>query len=58
MVELIESIELNQDMYGPLVNTPEQEMLYKRFDEKWVRYLDLGFEFFECQRDIAARLTE
>jgi signal transduction histidine kinase len=51
MVGRIESIELNQDAYGRLINTPEQRALYDRFDGSWDRYQEISIEFFELSMD-------
>jgi signal transduction histidine kinase len=47
MVGLIESIVHNQDVYEPLINTSEQQVLYDRFDEMWGRYQEIAFDFFD-----------
>lgn len=45
MVDLIDKIQKNQDIYEPLINTPDQRELYDKFDEKWASYLDFSMEF-------------
>jgi signal transduction histidine kinase len=45
MVDLIDKIQTNQDIYEPLINTSDQRELYEAFDEKWNRYLDFSMEF-------------
>jgi signal transduction histidine kinase len=47
MVDLIEKIEKNQDVYEPLIDSKQEEVLYERFEDRWGEYLDLGYEFLE-----------
>ncbi|MDH3216902.1 MAG: MCP four helix bundle domain-containing protein [Candidatus Krumholzibacteria bacterium] len=47
MIELIELIEQNQDTYGPLITYAEERRLYSEFEQKWERYLELGYQFLE-----------
>jgi signal transduction histidine kinase len=59
MLDLIEKIDNNQDVFEPLIDTPEEEELFDRFDEKWAEYLGLATDFLklslpnERQRAIA-----
>ena len=45
MVDLIEKIEKNQDIFEPLIETRQEEVLYSRFEDRWGEYLVLGYEF-------------
>jgi len=45
MRDLIEKIEKNQDIYLPLIDTKQEEVLYDRFEDRWGEYLELGYTF-------------
>jgi signal transduction histidine kinase len=45
MVDLIEKIEKNKDVFEPLVDSKQEEVLYGRFEDRWGEYMDLGFQF-------------
>ena len=45
MVALIEKIEKNQDVFEPLVDSKQEELLYGRFEDRWGEYLNLGYQF-------------
>jgi len=45
MTNLIDRINLNRDAFEPLISTDDERRLYAIFDEKWERYIDIGFEF-------------
>jgi len=46
-VELIDTIEQNQDVLAPLVDDPEKQRLYDRYDALWEEYIELGYAFLE-----------
>jgi signal transduction histidine kinase len=47
MVGLIEKIEENQDEYKALITAPAQLQIYDRYLDKWEKYQELSFDFFE-----------
>ena len=51
MVNLIEKIEKNQDIFEPLIETRQEEVLYSRFEDRWGEYLVLGYQFLTLSLD-------
>ncbi len=51
MVDLIEKIEKNQDIFEPLIETRQEEVLYSRFEDRWGEYLVLGYQFLTLSLD-------
>ncbi|OQX27573.1 MAG: hypothetical protein BWK80_04665 [Desulfobacteraceae bacterium IS3] len=51
MLDLKTKIEKNQDVYQPLITSPEEQQLYSEFQEKWTRYLEMHEQFMKLSRD-------
>jgi len=51
MLGLKTKIEKNQEVYQPLITSPEEQTLYSEFQEKWGRYLEMHEQFMKLSRD-------
>ncbi len=51
MLTLKLKIEKNQEIYQPLITSPEEQQLYAEFQEKWGRYLEMHEQFMKLSRD-------
>ena len=56
MVDLIDTIEQNQDVLLPLIDDPEKQAQYDRYDALWEEYIELGYAFLE--KSIAGQRQE
>ena len=51
MIALRERMKKNQELYETLITSPEEQLLYADFHEKWKQYLELHEKYMKLSRD-------